>query len=961
MGGSSSKGGGAGHTGRSKYAPKQTLVEEFSKEQIEQLEESKSRAGMGSSGPEVPQGDAAPTRRDALQARMAHRQMMSEGGVQGAVYVAAPARSSAASGSGFRAYDPKRAQEIEDDDVLPTDALSALEACKALAKAKSKPKPERLKDREVGLPGQAAEPQPTRGGGEDDTGRVSQPPDQQPQRERVRGPLKVGPAAPPLLDPGVGLIGSSSSSTNKPRFIPPGKGPDDFAARHRRKAFPKHVDVSVSTRKVLLQWARYGKKWMKAKREREAAERAARPKARRRKPKNRARVDRVIAMYMDNQEELDRMCLREPGMLIKTQLKLMDRRIATLSDDVEEIEPEGEMPFEARGGARVRLHGLKSAPELNGMEGTCEWFDSDRGRWVVRLSDGQERSIKPDNLEVMVNTSKSRKRPTPLEVVQLPPKKPKEFMMPQSWEQVFDRAVEKRYGWKGERDRIQYEAEQEASKRWLFERLKIEDEEKQKAEAIAIAKAELLAQLELERERLKQLLPIYDSRLRRLKEQELVDAGEALKEEEIEAENAMAEALREQRKYEKEQQRINEANLRRRLEKEEQLRREKEEAERLRREEAEREMEEERRRLEEEEERQREEAQRRYEEELERLRQDQEERRQREEEERLRKEDEERLRREEEEQRRKEEEEERRRQEEEKRRLVEEARRKREQEEEERRQREEEERRLLEKLEEERRKKAEEKLRLQKEEEKRQRQAEEEERRRQEEMDRLQEEEEERQRKEFEEAQRAAEAADREKKEAEARKRREAEEERLRQEEEERQRRLEEERKKQEEELQRRLQEQLRVLAEQQAERERLAKLQEEEDAKNAETKALEARAKERQARRAAWRDRAFDALEMACDEEENEEGEGEDDQKADTEASATTAPSSGADWMSRALGALGDEDEESSEEEEEDDEGEEGDEDPDSGGRADDADVQLLRMTLAIAERIGDLHGKKG
>jgi hypothetical protein len=53
------------------------------------------------------------------------------------------------------------------------------------------------------------------------------------------------------------------------------------------------------------------------------------------------------------------------------------------------------------GGQAVRLVGLQSRPELNGAEGITLRFDPEAGRWLVRLADGDGKSLKPTNLEAL--------------------------------------------------------------------------------------------------------------------------------------------------------------------------------------------------------------------------------------------------------------------------------------------------------------------------------------------------------------------------------------------------------------------------------------------------------------------------------------------------------------------------------------------------------------------------------
>lgn len=52
-------------------------------------------------------------------------------------------------------------------------------------------------------------------------------------------------------------------------------------------------------------------------------------------------------------------------------------------------------------GATVRLSGLKAAAHLNGLSGTCKEWDGSAGRWVVCLESGEQKSLKPENLEVL--------------------------------------------------------------------------------------------------------------------------------------------------------------------------------------------------------------------------------------------------------------------------------------------------------------------------------------------------------------------------------------------------------------------------------------------------------------------------------------------------------------------------------------------------------------------------------
>jgi hypothetical protein len=50
-------------------------------------------------------------------------------------------------------------------------------------------------------------------------------------------------------------------------------------------------------------------------------------------------------------------------------------------------------------GGKVVLQNLKSAPELNGQAGRLKQFDTSAGRWEVVLSDGDQKRVKPANLQ----------------------------------------------------------------------------------------------------------------------------------------------------------------------------------------------------------------------------------------------------------------------------------------------------------------------------------------------------------------------------------------------------------------------------------------------------------------------------------------------------------------------------------------------------------------------------------
>ena len=54
-----------------------------------------------------------------------------------------------------------------------------------------------------------------------------------------------------------------------------------------------------------------------------------------------------------------------------------------------------------RAGSRVRLDGLESKPEMNGVEGVAVEVDDESGRWTVELADGRRVALRPANLVIV--------------------------------------------------------------------------------------------------------------------------------------------------------------------------------------------------------------------------------------------------------------------------------------------------------------------------------------------------------------------------------------------------------------------------------------------------------------------------------------------------------------------------------------------------------------------------------
>lgn len=60
-----------------------------------------------------------------------------------------------------------------------------------------------------------------------------------------------------------------------------------------------------------------------------------------------------------------------------------------------------------RDGVAVRVHGLKSAHQLNNLRGICEHFDEKNERWQVKLSNGEVKALKTENLQFDDQESKA--------------------------------------------------------------------------------------------------------------------------------------------------------------------------------------------------------------------------------------------------------------------------------------------------------------------------------------------------------------------------------------------------------------------------------------------------------------------------------------------------------------------------------------------------------------------------
>jgi len=53
-----------------------------------------------------------------------------------------------------------------------------------------------------------------------------------------------------------------------------------------------------------------------------------------------------------------------------------------------------------RPGESVQISGLQSAAHLNGQRATLQYLDMSKGRWTVRLPNGEQKALKPENLQM---------------------------------------------------------------------------------------------------------------------------------------------------------------------------------------------------------------------------------------------------------------------------------------------------------------------------------------------------------------------------------------------------------------------------------------------------------------------------------------------------------------------------------------------------------------------------------
>ena len=291
------------------------------------------------------------------------------------------------------------------------------------------------------------------------------------------------------------------------------------------------VLVSISSRKILAHWVRLGRQVLKDK--------LAQTEKKSQKPKKKVRVEKLVDMFLDSQEELERMCLEDPEELIHFQIELLTRRIRELEDELlaqfrsaekAKAAADEKAKAAAEAAAKAAARAAAEAPKISAVQQAREA----RAQWDQQIMD---------------------------------------------WDTVFDRAVAKREHWKKNRGQQEDMAHQQWRKKAVMRQPTLATED---AKA---GKSEVAEQLRKERENLQDVLARFEAqqqRQRRLLQQPQLDLAEALHEEQRQAMAERAAELRMERQKAAERKR------------KEELRRQAAELERQRLEEEERRREEER-------------------------------------------------------------------------------------------------------------------------------------------------------------------------------------------------------------------------------------------------------------------------------------------------------------------------------------------------------------------------------
>ena len=144
--------------------------------------------------------------------------------------------------------------------------------------------------------------------------RVISGPTPEPQRPQRRCEGRVPVALAPQAAP---------QGVQVPRALQaPGMAPR--AVKAMKMGFPD-VEVSISSRKMVVYWARLGRQSLQEKLKQVSQKKPV---------KKKVRVDKLIDLYLDSQEELERMCLEDPEELIHLQIELLTKRIDELEDEM---------------------------------------------------------------------------------------------------------------------------------------------------------------------------------------------------------------------------------------------------------------------------------------------------------------------------------------------------------------------------------------------------------------------------------------------------------------------------------------------------------------------------------------------------------------------------------------------------------------------------------------------------
>jgi len=325
----------------------------------------------------------------------------------------------------------------------------------------------------------------------------------------------------------------AAQTQGKDRFAP---GPDS-PGRQRFKRF----EVPVTAKKLMVHWVRMSRKRVEEMTRRRQMEWQQTPTAvskaagqegavvKRRKVA--ARVDRLVGMYLDNQEELEKMCLKDPTHLLTAQIDLLTRRINTLT----------EAAAQTNNSSLASPESLDKKPAARPLpEGTLPQLDR------------PTRKRKPDNPEPKRASAQGK-----------PERRERAVGVVLSWEEAFDRAMKTREDWKKNRDKAM-----SANRRPL------------KAEPVASARRKdkgvdmtIVAHLRAEREKLAEVILAFEARVRKNEDQAAIDLADSMAEARRQAYARRDAEIRERhRKEEEERRRLEERK--RRLEEEERARQE---------------------------------------------------------------------------------------------------------------------------------------------------------------------------------------------------------------------------------------------------------------------------------------------------------------------------------------------------------------------------------------------------